>query len=248
MSTFPSEHCFRNFVRRVRWSHRYTPDAETERFFGALIGKSPNLQEKVPNGFPLWRAQIGHDWEPIVQDGEHLDDVPAPFKAKRMMPPLHNAKDGRANPKGIRYHLYLATHRYTAMAEVRPWIGALVSVAQFQTTRELNLANVTNDNKRKRIYTGEIPDHAIDDIVLREIDEAFSEPVSLSDDTADYAPTQIIAEIFKANGFDGVAYRSAPGDGHNIVLFDLSTVAIEHCYLFEVRKVSFTFEEAGRPY
>jgi RES domain-containing protein len=33
--------------------------------------------------------------------------------------------EGRANPRGIPV-LYLATHRETALAEVRPWIGAVI--------------------------------------------------------------------------------------------------------------------------
>ena len=45
-------------------------------------------------------------------------------------------------------------------------------------------------------------------IVWRWIDLAFSEPVDREDSTVDYVPTQIIAELFKTNGFGGVKYRS----------------------------------------
>jgi len=65
-----------------------------------------------------------------------------PFDTKRMKPLLGRAREGRANPKGIPY-LYLATHRDTAVAEVRPWKGGAVSVGQFKIMRDLKLVNTT---------------------------------------------------------------------------------------------------------
>ena len=62
--------------------------------------------------------------------------------------------------------------------------------------------------------------------VWRDIDRAFSEPVTDSDDHADYATTQLIAELFRKNGFDGIAYRSALGQGHNVALFDLNAADV----------------------
>ncbi len=46
-------------------------------------------------------------------------------------PPPHLARGGRLNPGGIRY-LYLASDQETALAEVRPWVEATVTVAEFQ--------------------------------------------------------------------------------------------------------------------
>ena len=39
--------------------------------------------------------------------------------------------------------------------------------------------------------------------VWAHIGQAFSEPMTRRDDSADYVPTQIIAELFKREGFDG---------------------------------------------
>jgi hypothetical protein len=69
-----------------------------------------------------------------------------------------------------------------------------------------------------------------------DIDRAFSEPVIPSDREADYVPTQIIAELFKANGFDGIAYRSTFGEkGFNVALFDLATAEAINCSLYEAK-------------
>ena len=65
---------------------------------------------------------------------------------------------------------------------------------------------------------------------------------------ADYVPTQIIAELFKVSGFDGIAYRSSLGHGHNIALFDLDAAKLINCFLFEVKKITFDFAEASNPY
>ena len=54
------------------------------------------------------------------------------------MKPLSNCREGRLNPKNIPC-LYLATDPDTAMREVRPWIGAIGTLAAFSVVRELDL-------------------------------------------------------------------------------------------------------------
>jgi hypothetical protein len=44
--------------------------------------------------------------------------------------------------------------------------------------------------------------------IWKHINQAFSEPVTDSDNTADYIPTQILAERFKRDGYEGVIYTS----------------------------------------
>ena len=57
-----------------------------------------------------------------------------------MMPLPDRANEGRVNPKGIPC-LYFSSDRDTAMTETRPWIGSLVSVAQFVMLRELTVVD-----------------------------------------------------------------------------------------------------------
>ena len=73
-------------------------------------------------------------------------------------------------------------------------------------------------------------------------------PVTSNETTADYAPTQIIAELFKNNGFDGIAYRSSLGKGHNIILFDLNAADPINYTLHEAKKVSFDFAQISNRY
>ena len=56
------------------------------------------------------------------------DDIKAPQS--------HLSKSGRLNPVGISY-LYLSDSPETCCAEVRPWVGAKVTVAEFYLVRDL---------------------------------------------------------------------------------------------------------------
>jgi hypothetical protein len=131
--------------------------------------------------------------------------------------------------------------------EADPWLGSLVSVAQLRVDRDLRLVNCTEDSKRKHFIGGTPPEYW-DTAVWCDIDAAFSRPVMLTDEHPDYVPTQIVAELFKVSGFDGVAYRSALGTGHNIVLFDVDAARLINCSLYELKAISFDFRECENPY
>lgn len=134
------------------------------------------------------------------------------------------------------------------MAELRPWVSSLLSVGHFKILRELKIVNCTNDERPSIYYFGEVPSDKWDQTVWADVDQAFSQPVTMADDTCEYAPTQIITDLFKAHNFDGPAYRSSPGKGHNLVLFDLDAADLIRCQLYEVKNINFEFEEAGNPY
>ena len=172
--------------------------------------------------------------------------------AKEKMKPLRDfAFEGRANPKGIPY-LYLATHPETAMAEVARWAGPKISLGQFKVRRALTLINFTLGERPKTIYAGgEPPIELLEQYVWADIDSAFSKPVARNDASADYVPTQIIAELFKNNGYDGLAYQSSLGScypGHNVVLFDLDVADLVACAPHEVTQIEFKFKQLGNGY
>jgi len=164
-----------------------------------------------------------------------------------MKPLCDRAREGRANPKGIPY-LYLATHQDTAIAEVRPWIGSHVSVAQFTLKRDVRVVNCVTDDHRIVVYSREPEPQERERAVWRDIDRAFSQPVTSGDDTADYAPTQTIAEFFRVNGLDGTAYGSSLGPGHNVALFDMGAAALMSCGLLQIRGVTLDSCVAANPY
>ena len=169
-----------------------------------------------------------------------------------MKPLRDRAREGRANPQGIPY-LYLSTRKETALTEVRPWLGSLISIAQFKTVRDLTIVDFSTDERPRRGRNWSLPRKEWDKAVWYEIDPAFRQPITLEGDIpSDYAPTQVIAEFFKANGFDGIAYQSAfqdaSGKGHNIALFDPDAAELINCGLEKAKRIDFEFEQAANPY
>jgi hypothetical protein len=246
MSEFKSWRSYWEFRRAIIQRTRYFYDPEVEQFLDAVLATHQSRVETIPADTVLWRAQVGPDsYEARDQAGEE----PVPFPAKRMKPNPSCAREGRVNPKGIAY-LYLATERDTALAEVRPWMDSLISVGKFRVKRKLAIVNCTTDEKRKRIFFEEPAAEQRETAVWCDIDRAFARPVSVRDDVADFVPTQVVSELFKVkvNGCDGVAYRSSLGKGHNIALFDLDLADLVDCTPFEVKSISFVFQQSGNPY
>lgn len=69
------------------------------------------------------------------------------------------------------------------------------------------------------------------------------------DDTAEYVPTQILADLFRSKGYDGVAYKSVFGaDGYNIALFDIVSAVQLNYFLYKTSKIDFEFSESANPY
>ena len=247
MRTFKSWQSFYHFEQAVKRKNRYIYDSDVEDFLQTVLETSKSGIEEVKEGSMLWRSQLGHDWEPYYEGNEYIDDVPCAFGPERMKPLQNSASEGRANPKGIPC-LYLSTDMNTAMAEVRPWVGSYISIAQFRLLKSVRLINCTSEDKGAIIYFKEPEPKKREIAVWRDIDKAFFRPVTSNETNADYIPPQIIAELFKNNGFDGIAYRSSLGKGHNIVLFDLNAADLINCALHETKEISFNFSQVSNAY
>jgi hypothetical protein len=226
---------------------RYIHDREIEDFLNETLHTSKTRQIDLEEGTTLWRAQLGGN---EGKDGELAQHPP-----ERMYPPRYIATEGRANPKGIPC-LYLATDKETAMGEVRPWVGSELSIAQFKVLKHLKLIDCSlNHSSGNPLYFNvETADFYEPNEIEREkavwtyIDKAFSEPIIVNENQAHYAPTQIIAELFKRNGANGMVYKSLLGKGFNIALFDINTANLINCNLFRTESISFKFVQAGNPY
>jgi hypothetical protein len=70
-----------------------------------------------------------------------------------------------------------------------------------------------------------------------------------SDDSADYVATQILAELFKKEGFEAIAYKSNfDEDGFNIALFDINAADLINCALYKVTDLDIKFSQQDNPY
>lgn len=239
MSEFKTWRAFNHFEREVRGSRRFIRSKESEAFLRQVLETSHSRIRDVVSGSPFFRAQIGYDWERPNGLPERI-----PLSAERMIPQSDRAIEGRVNPKGMPC-LYLSSTINAASSEVRPWIGSYVTVAEFETVRHLRIVDCSVRHESGLIYhPEELPPHQRELAVWARIDKAFARPVTRSDDTADYVATQIIAELFRTNGYDGIMYKSPFGDdGYTTALFDVAAAKCGERFLREVVAAEFYFED-----
>ncbi len=253
MSEFESGFAYMRFRESVRTKFRFGHAPEAEEFLRVLAKTSADRVRTIPAGFPLYRAQLGTDYEERQideTDSSIVLEEEVPYSPVRMKPRPYAAHEGRANPKGIPF-LYLATDRETAMAEVRPWMGAQLSLGHFGTTKELQVVDFSaggNADPKIAVFFGELNDDEVDKEIWAQVDRSFSEPVTDDPSTSEYVPTQIISERFRREGLDGVVYKSKLGDGFNVALFDLDSAELWTCSIFRTKAVSFQFSDEGRTY
>lgn len=241
------------FAEFVKCKARYVLDERSKRFLEVVLKTSGKRNRTLPQRSKLWRAQIGHGWRTEQVPSWAQADfggatgymMPHPFGCKRMLPQLDRATEGRANPTGIPC-VYFAMEKETAMSEVRPWIGSHISLAQFEGSRELHLVDCTADDPGFAInyHTGceEPTAEKRESSVWAQINFAFSEPVTRSDDFADYAPTQLLAETFREHGYDGIIYESRLGEGgKNVAIFRIDCATLVSRRLYQVEEMKFKF-------
>jgi hypothetical protein len=243
-----------SFVEKIISSRRYFHDKNTEEFFENLLITANKRIAMISAGQHLWRAQSGYRKDPLYDiDGKVIDYNAIPYSQERMKPNPEKAADGRVNPKGIPC-LYLASDEKTAIAEVRPWVGVYVTVAQFTTIRTLKILDCSNGeidpmnvtvNDLDKLFKLRLlePDEAIR-TVWRWIDKGFSGPVDRDGNNLDYVPTQVIAEFFKTNGFDGIKYSSLFNGGVNFALFDINSAnQIDEGRVFQITNTNISYKQ-----
>jgi hypothetical protein len=239
-TAFKSWNDFESFRETVTRSHRFVHPASVDCFLAALFASCRKRRRLLKRGTRLWRSQLG-----TVPSDDGTTSVP--FPPDRMIPcwPFHG--EGRANPIGIPV-LYLATEPNTAMAEMRPWKGAEISLAEFQLKRDLTVVDCASDNAMPDLYPYTHPRHRFtvkerEAYAWGDINRHFSTPISCDADRLQYIPTQILAESFRSHGYDGVVYKSSLGQNHSVVLFSLEDAIIVASCVVEVKNVRHKFHQ-----
>lgn len=240
MSIFESADAYWAFARTVINDRRWIMPPSGEQFLKTVRTTASGRARIIHAGCRFVRAQRGTDLE-TRDDGTEWEH---PHPAKRLIPNAkYISKGGRANPAGFAY-LYLATDPETAMAEMRPWVGESITLGMFETVESLRVVvcqTLPEDILQRYCEKDHTPDE-IERFVWNDIARAFSRPVERDDEEKFYLPTQILAEAFKAEGFDGVSYPSGLAQGTNLVLFDLKRANLVQRYAYTTKRVRFEFE------
>lgn len=136
---------------------------------------------------------------------------------------------GRLNPSQIVY-LYSSEDELTALSEVRPNIGTIVSIGELKLSSSKEIIDFTFNEFGK--FTG------IEKYLLYLINSDFSNPVSRN--INDYIPTQIIAEYVKSKNYHGIRFQSSVFQGgKNIVLFNYEDCKVVSSKLIEIKDVCY---------
>ncbi|MFW1858664.1 RES family NAD+ phosphorylase [Acinetobacter defluvii] len=174
------------------------------------------------NNFQQLIEQLGyriHPAEKFYRGRISEDTLPHDKMGK---PPEKFATLGRANPYGISY-LYLAQTKEICIKEIRPNNGDTISIAEFNTTKELNVIDLRAP-REKISFLSLSSSNYIDILKLVSLLETFTNELSLpvlpNNSQREYIPTQFITEFFKTHGnLDGIIFNSSYGSGYNLVLF-----------------------------
>jgi hypothetical protein len=245
---------FQLFADTVVSKYRYIRSEQVERFLSDTVLQTISSDRKVTISpdMQLWRARLGYETiRDIVgqtNDGRNVVfGSYRPYSSEKEMKPLPSNwdRENRASPRGISY-LYLATNPKTAVAEVRPWMGARISVGEFRVVRDLALVDCSKNHAGVLgISQSRMASATYEEGLWSTIDEAFAKPVGPDDEKRDYIPTQILSELFRSHGYDGIKYKSLFDDeGCNIDLFnpDHANLLIPTT-LVQVSRVNFEFNE-----
>jgi RES domain-containing protein len=153
-------------------------------------------------------------------------------------PPPSKAGASRASRKGEPV-LYLATDRTTALAEVRAWKGAVVAIAEVRLREDVRLVDLSRPMKiGSPFFLDSVKWRRDLAGLLRRLSADLSRPVLPKDAEIIYRPTQLLALMVKANGYDGLIHPSAMGPGKNVVLFDASKAEVQPVGYTRVQRVA----------
>ncbi len=134
--------------------------------------------------------------------------------------PKHPAS--RANAEA-QYAIYLAEAEHTAVAEIRQPLGSMVSLGEFAVSCNLTVVDLCLTIAPPNPFVTNTLSWILDlTLLLRGIAELMSKPAQTPDD---YFRTQLLANIARAVGYDGVRYPSALNPAErNLVLFSPNAV------------------------
>lgn len=233
----------KQFADSVASSYRYILEENGSRL-KEFLKRTVKVREKaLPPMTHFYRAQRGYSDEQHEENPKRLKAHPY----DRMIPRPQRATEGRVNPKGIPC-LYLADGPLPAIYEMRPYIGEIISVAHFISSKTYRVIDLTSDHEDsiliKKLFNRALPTNAADveSQVWSDLNRTFSKPISNdSDALAPYAATQIIAEWFKSRGYDGLQFKSSVHPtGNNFAMFDTNTFnGIESCELHTIGSVKY---------
>lgn len=200
------------FIKEIQFKNRNPQNIKALELLNDI---STNPEIILDSGYDMYRCRIIAPKDKINQKKNFYgyDDKGS------FVPPKEIARDLRANYRYIPY-LYCSNDPYTSVVEVRPRLGASVSVATIIAKEKIRLLDFTMQSIPSKMTGGKKS-------LFSDLSLLYSTPVTNEDDLLDYIPTQFIAEYAKNLGYDGIAFSSSltpeidvSANRFNIVVFN----------------------------
>lgn len=166
-------------------------------------------------------------------------------------PPSEHVEDGRAN-KAKSSFLYLASDRATACSEVQPVCGDLISVAPFELTQTVQIADLRNIPHDLGCFTNnDNPDKLVDIVFTTVLINFFSTPVGQKNAKEFYKYSQYASEYLLKQGISGLMYNSSHNSNsgsYNLVLFNSSIAkcVVEYAEMIICLSVAASFQNISK--
>ena len=239
------------FREELQSKYRYFRTEWASGYLAALKRTCKKRIAIITQDTELWRSRLEGSLVPCSQDDFAIEAYSCDEMAA---PPPDLSRASRIGVTGIPV-LYLSSDKDTAMSEVRPWKNQPVTLAKCHPTKDLNIVDCQQTGLDGTIADLDklwppasslmpkeiIPDSEQEVRAWAWIDYAFSEPVSQLDPPLEYIPTQVIAEFFKTEGYDGIKYRSSVALGYNVALFDVNAAKILETMLYYTNDICYRF-------
>ena len=198
-----------------------------ESLDSVLVGSNAvSMQVEIPKGLKLYRARKIEDFTKAKKEGVSIsltEDITKGYdESGSREAPLRLTSDGRNNIAGMSY-LYLADTPETACAEVKPIYHSVISLAEFESNRQLRLLDLSEDSNHLNepsfpIPTGQGKQISVSiEEVMRLISYMMTIPPMKG---IGYSFTQVVSDYIRKSGLDGVVYRSNYTGGKNYTIFN----------------------------
>lgn len=189
----------------------------------------------------FYRARVGFEYKKrsLFEDGFEGEFIYIPYSNSQIgAPPPLLAGLGRLNRVGVSY-FYCATDKYTAISEIRPHPGDILSIGKFLTNRELTIFDLT-ESQFLNFYQN---DETLDKFgKLNTFTELMQKVIPPSERHA-YNITQLISDCIRKLNFDGILFPSSVGNGENLVVFhpEFMDYTYKSAEVVEIKKVSYEY-------
>ena len=193
--------------------------------------KSKKYSMGANGDWDLFRARKGN-WKTGIDDERKNKEF---NKA-----PEGLVSDGRGNARGISY-LYVTTNEDTAISEIRPLIGDIITIATVKIPKE-SLERVFSFEMLEQ-WEMHMRSPLIKDKVAKMLMYIINREMSKKiDNSLDYLPLQFIIEYLKVLGYSAFSFKSSRSNGTNYILFPETEIEVLNTKVIQVEDIDYTYK------